>query len=327
MQEKRVNLIVNFGGPRDLTEIREFLTALLTDQDVIRTSFPPFIHRWIFQRVAKKRAEKIKVDYEMIGGGSPIYKDTETLAATLRQQIAGPIITFHRYLPKTHAAFVKEIEQYVDAEEIRVFPMFPQFSYATTGSIARWFSEHLSKEIVNKMRWIKSYPADLGYVTSFQACIRNFLNENALEEEKTILLFSAHGLPQKFITTGDVYQKECEQSFENIAKAFPKALCKLTYQSKFGRGEWIRPYTNESCEEIGDWGNGYSTVVFIPLSFTSDHIETLFEVEKLYLPICRDKGLIALRAPALNQSPDWIEAIRSILEEGDCVENRELVRA
>src|SRR5690348_11130362 len=77
-------LLVNFGGPRDLSEIPSFLTSLLSDRDVIRTWFPTFFHNWFFGRIARKRSLKVKLDYEEIGGRSPIYFDTEALAAALR---------------------------------------------------------------------------------------------------------------------------------------------------------------------------------------------------------------------------------------------------
>lgn len=133
-------LIINFGGPRNLKEVEGFLKELLTDQEVIRTPFPSFIHRLLFTRIAKKRALKVIPEYEKIGGRSPIYEDTEKMAATLQKYVKAPVLTFHRYLPETHACFLSAIKQIPKDHQIRVFPMFPQFSYATTGSIALFFS-------------------------------------------------------------------------------------------------------------------------------------------------------------------------------------------
>ena len=134
-------LLVNFGGPRSLDEISPFLTALLTDRDVIDSKLPNFLHHLLFSRIAKKRAIQVKEDYAKIGGRSPIFEDTEKLAELLATSTGQPIFTFHRYLPSTHAASVTSIE--ASKGPIKVFPLFPQFSYATTGSIARWFSHHL----------------------------------------------------------------------------------------------------------------------------------------------------------------------------------------
>ncbi|HEX2583336.1 MAG TPA: ferrochelatase [Chlamydiales bacterium] len=300
-----IDLLVNFGGPRHLDEIAPFLTALLTDRDVIRTRFPGFFQTWLFAQIAKKRAVKIRGDYEKIGGKSPIYFDTEIVAEKLGA------MTFHRYLPATHKQSLQQIEA-CPLPLIRVLPLFPQFSYVTTGSIARFFRKNLSPRTLNKLRWIHSYAAHPAFIASYQRRIRNFLQQRQIQEEECILLFSAHGIPRSFIESGDIYESECRHSFEAVREAFPKATCRLSYQSKFGRGEWIRPYTDESCEAVLSWGEGRRQIVIVPISFTSDHIETLFEIEELYLPILRNKGLAAHRCPALNLETDWIAALREI---------------
>lgn len=322
--KKEGYVLVNFGGPRSIEEIALFLKALLTDQEVIRTQLPKPLHNFIFTRVAKQRAKKIAVDYELIGGKSPIFDDTEKLKKELEEKLHCPIVTFHRYLPSTHALFLKEIACLEG--NIRIFPLFPQFSYATTGSIARWFDEHLCGQIVNRMRWVKSYAGHPAFINSWCDNIRAFLKGRNLKEEETILLFSSHGIPKKFVCTGDIYQSECELSFYRISKQFPRALSKLSYQSKFGKGEWLRPYTDEICEDILSWQAEKKQVVFVPLSFTSDHIETLYEIEKLYLPIIEEKGLKAYRCPAINSSNSWAKSVELILGDSDLLSNQMLLR-
>lgn len=307
-------LLVNFGGPRYLDEIFPFLKELLCDRDVVWTNLPSIIHRFLFSTIAYRRAKKIRTDYELIGGKSPIYFDTEKLAEKLSEKLQTRILTFHRYLPKTHANSLKEIENCA-TEQIRILPLFPQFTFATSGSIARFFSDTLSKRTVQKLRWIPSYPDHPLYINAFQQKIRGFLNEKNLREEETLLLFSAHGVPKTFIETGDPYQAECERTFQGILKTFPKVLGKLCYQSKFGKGEWIQPYTNEVCEGITKINQGRQNIVFIPLSFTSDHIETLFEVDYQYLPLIQKNNLNAYRCPALNLEPNWIDALSSLFLE------------
>ena len=312
-------LLVNFGGPRNLDEVAPFLTALLCDPDVIRTRFPPFIHRWLFGRVARKRALKVRHDYEQIGGRSPIYFDTELIAKALSKRLDAPVHTFHRYLPSTHSHSLGQIKE---PKHLKVLPLFPQFSYATTGSIARYFSRHFPKGLL----WIKSYAAHPAFLAAYQRRISDFLSEKGLRQEETILLFSAHGLPQAFVEEGDIYESECRLSYEGVMKAFPLALGRLSYQSKFGPGEWLRPYTDEVCEQVLNWHEGRKSVVFVPISFTSDHIETLFEIEKLYLPIIASKGLNAYRCPALNVEPYWMDALAEIVQESNLCNNQMLIR-
>lgn len=323
---KTAYLLVNFGGPRNLNEVEEFLIELLTDQEVIRTSLPAFLHRLLFTRVAKKRAKKVIPDYALIGGKSPIFEDTEVIAERVGKILNSEVMVFHRYLPKMHGEFIEKMEHLHEVDEIRVLPLFPQFSYATTGSIALWFSKHLPLRIVDKMNWIKSYPNHPLYLRALEACLRDFLKGADLCEEKCVLLFSAHGLPKRYIHTGDSYEQECRLTFEHLKSRFSKALSLLSYQSRFGKEEWIRPYTDEVCKEIGIWAQGRKNVVVIPLSFTSDHIETLYEIEKLYLPVIYEQGIQSYRCPALNRRADWLQAIAAIFSEKEGLANANLLR-
>lgn len=318
-------LIVNFGGPRDLSEIYPFLRELLADQDVVRTGMPQWLHNRLFRRIAKKRSTKVAAEYSSMGGRSPIHSDTEAVAEEVARRFNGDVLTFHRYLPATHDAFCKAIEE-LDVDQITVFPMFPQFTYATTGSIARWFDRHLPARVTAKMRWIKSYPTHPSFVASYQAVIREEMEREGIDEKELCLLFSAHGIPQKFVTDGDLYLDECRTSFEAIAAGFPEAISKLAFQSKFGPGEWLRPYTSDVCSEAESWCEERKRVLFVPLSFTSDHIETLCEIENDYIPILREKGYVATRVPALNRRGDWVEAIRQIVDETTPCGNQMLIR-
>lgn len=313
MMSKNGYIIANFGGPRNLKEIEPFLRALLTDKDVIQTKLPQFVQNIIFGNVAQKRAQIIAQDYAKIGGGSPIWSDTEYVAHHLRPKIEGPILTFHRYLPATHSTFVEQINQ-MDCNKILVFPMFPQFTYATTGSIARFFLKKLSSSTLKKLRWVKSYPTHPAFIQSFENAMRDFLLQVGLKENELFLIFSAHGLPQSFIDHGDLYSYECQLTFEQLMSRFPKAEGKLCYQSKFGRGEWIKPYTIDLCQQIKSYTER-KYCLFVPLSFTSDHIETLFEIEEQYMPIISAQGLHPFRLPALGRRTDWIDAIPQILSD------------
>lgn len=318
-------LLVNFGGPRHLEEIEEFLQELLTDKEVIRTPFPLFLHRYLFSKVAKKRSSKIAPDYALIGGKSPIYEDTEEIARKVGERLGKEVLTFHRYLPKTHSLFLEKIES-VREQEIRIFPMFPQFSYATTGSIALWFAQHLKPKTVQKMSWIRSYPSHPQYLQAMQQCLREFLITHQIKEEETFLLFSAHGLPQKFICSGDIYEQECRLTFKALKERFPSAHSILSYQSQFGKEEWIRPYTVDVCKNIKEYSQGRQKGVIVPLSFSSDHIETLYEIEYQYVPMIRKQEIEIHRCPALNQRQDWIETITTLFQQNERVSNQTLLR-
>lgn len=318
-------ILVNFGGPRDLGEIEEFLIELLTDQEVVRSDMRPLFHRWLFTKIAKKRAKKVAADYRLIGGRSPIHEDTERLAERLRERLGAVVLPFHRYLPKTHGAFLEKVKSYGDVPW-RVFPLFPQFSYATTGSAAKFFLERLPGSTVSNMRWIKSYPAHASFIELHVKRIRRFMQERGIEESQCTLLFSAHGVPEKFIASGDLYLDECQSSFQEVMRHFPESLGKLSFQSIFGKEKWIEPYTKEMCETVLEWNEGRPHLICIPISFTSDHIETLYEIEHEYIPLLKERGVLASRLDAFAIDDEWVEAISHIIESKDLTNTMMLVR-
>ena len=305
-------LLVNFGGPRDLNEVYSFLKELLSDQELLRTPFPPFLHRLLFSYVAKKRSKKIAKDYEEIGGKSPIYFDTEVLREELEKIFNQKILTFHRYLPNTHEDSLEAIEK-EPSKEILVFPFFPQFSTATTGSIATFFHQRLSSKSFQKLRWIRSYPEHPSFVTCYKKRIETLMEKEKILEKDCYLLFSAHGVPLSFIQKGDSYEKECIASFQAISSFFPQAKKVLSYQSKFGPGKWLEPSTETIASTLDPEDKKWCIIV--PLSFTSDHIETLFEIEKLYVPLLKNRFSQVLRCPSFNQDPDWLLAIYQLIDE------------
>ena len=302
-------LLVNFGGPRSLDEVEPFLKALFTDRDVIRTRFPNWLHRFIFQRVAKKRAIRVRKEYAHMGGRSPIYEDTETLARLLAAKTGRKVVAFHRYLPETHAAIT---------EPALVLPLFPQFSYATTGSIARLLARHTN----NRLLWLKSYAAHPAFIRAYAQRVRSFLQQHNLLEEETILLCSAHGLPKSFIDEGDPYETECQLSFRALLSHFPRAHGHLAYQSKVGTEEWLTPATEVACKQIPPQKNA----IIVPITFTSDHIETLVEIEQQYIPLLAQRGMRALRCPALNLESYWIDALAELAQETNLCTTQMLIR-
>lgn len=314
-------VLVNFGGPRNLHEVESFLKELLCDQDVVRTNFPQLIHKLLFRQIAKKRSVRVKEDYEGIGGKSPIYEDTERLKRHLESVYKLPVMTFHRYLPALHKEFLEIINK-SKLNNLLVFPLFPQFSFATTGSCARFFESNICARVLETMSWIPSYETHPAFIQAYKKNIERLLEEKGLKEEDVCLLYSCHGVPRKFICFQDPYEKQCERSMKALKVFFPKADHMLAYQSKFGKGLWLKPYTSDLVEEIS-WLKK-KIVLFIPLSFTSDHIETLFEIEEQYLKPLSEKGIEAYRVNAIHEDFSWVEDLLS--NSSTYVSNAMLVR-
>lgn len=300
-------VLVNFGGPRNQDEVYPFLKALLCDQDVIQTGFIKPFHDLLFSYIAKKRSKTVKEDYQEIGGASPIFFDTEKLAVELEKEFERPFICFHRYLPATHQEFFQKINQFKD-KKILCIPMFPQFSFATTGSCARFFEQNLCGRLLENIQWIPSYATHSAFINAYSAQIKKVCLDNQLSLDQVCLFTSFHGVPRKFICFNDPYENHCQASFNALKAQFPESEHILAYQSKFGKGEWLRPYTIDLVENEPIW-DASKHVLFVPLSFTSDHIETLFEVQEQYIEPLLKKGLKALRVPSLQGQSHWLYEI------------------
>jgi len=322
---EKIVILANFGGPRCEKELTPFLIELLTDPDVIQTSLPSFLQKWLFTRVAKKRAKIMKEEYQKMGGRSPLFQDTNRLAFLLQETLGIEVVAFHRYLPATHLDFFAKIERKNPAT-VQVLPLFPQFSYSTTGSIARLFSKKFSTNIQEKLAWIPSYATHPGYIQAEVNLIQSFLEEHNLSCKDTFLLFSCHGLPKEYVEQGDPYESQCLSSFEEIMRFFPEFSGTVSYQSQFGKKEWLRPYTEDFCKNPSSYLKGQKNVVVIPLSFTSDHLETLVEIEEQYIPLLKKQHLFAYRCPALNFSKTWIKTLPLLLQDGLFEKNETLIR-
>lgn len=280
-------ILVSFGGPRSLKEVRPFLRELLCDQEMVRTPLPRWLHCALFSCIANRRAPSLAKKYRLIGGKSPIAYDTEKLARGLSQDV----LPFYRYLPATHSAFLEKLTAYSNEKELVAVTLYPQYSITTTGSAKQWIKHHAPPHLFSKIRWIDSYATHPAFVQGWVKQIRFLLEKEGIDEAHATLLFSAHSLPQSVIAQGDPYQTECTASYQAVAQAFPKAHTLLAYQSRPSRGRWLGPSTESICRTAPLRPH----VLIIPIAFTTDHIETLYEIEYEYFPLLKERGLIPHR--------------------------------
>ncbi|WP_201456620.1 ferrochelatase [Chlamydia sp. 17-3921] len=312
-------ILANFGGPRNAEELEIFLTSLLTDKDVTGKILPSFLHKKFFSFIAKKRAPKVLPQYLSLNNWSPIYNDTEVLAQLLARILETPVISFHRYLPETHKKTLESLQK-LNPQSIVGIPLFPHFTYAVTGSIARFF--HLQVPQYN-ITWISQFGSHTSFVSCMEQHIRNFLKTNQIQEQQCCFLFTAHGLPQRFIRQGDPYQKQCENSFSAISNRFSKTESFLCYQSKFGLGQWLKPSTKKLSYELESQKH---YVLIIPFGFVSDHLETLYEIDKEYVPALQSRGYKALRLPAIQSFPLWSQTLADIIKSSTPLELEFLIK-
>jgi ferrochelatase len=192
-------------------------------------------------------------------------------------------------------------------------PLYPQYCGATTGSslkdLARWLRRAGCAFPVTEVR---SYPDHPKYVAALAETVSRSIGEAG--RDGTFLLFSAHGVPQSLIDGGDPYRDETERTVAAVMRSFPGASHSLSWQSRAGRAVWLSPDTVEEVSRLAR--EGVRKLVVVPVSFVSDHIETLHEIDIRLAAHARQMGIQSfLRAPAMNDSPQFIDALREIVLE------------
>ena len=308
-------VLLNMGGPDSLSAVRPFLARLFSDRDLIRLP-ASFLTQPVFAwLVSGLRARKVKRYYEEIGGGSPIGPLTELQRAALETALRETGGNFRVYVAMRywhplakHA--VLEMKEDGVAHAIAL-PLYPQYFAATTGSSL--------KDLKGWIRWagaaiplreIRSYPDHPGYIAALSEKVAETLQ--GAGPGATHLLFSAHGVPKSFIDGGDPYQEEIGRTVAAVMRRFPGVPHSIAYQSRAGRAQWLAP---DSVTEVVRLGKeGLDTLVVVPVSFVSDHIETLHELDIRLKDTAAQAGIRTfLRVPALNDSPVFIRALKEIV--------------
>ena len=314
-------LLLNLGGPEQLSDVRPFLYNLFSDPEIIRLPF-----RWLQKPLAwfisSSRAKKSQENYRQIGGGSPLRRITEEQGQALEQDLrskgldATVYVGMRYWHPFTEEA-VAQIKQ-DDVEDLVVLPLYPQFSISTSGSSFR-ILEDLWKEdpALQKINYtvIPSWYKRPGYVESMAELVRKEVDQCANPDEATVF-FSAHGVPVSYVTeAGDPYQAEIENCTALIMQALNRPNPHvLAYQSRVGPIEWLQPYTEDELVALGE--KGTEEIVVVPVSFISEHIETLQEIDMEYREIALESGIKQFRrVPALNTYPKFIDDLGNMTVE------------
>eukprot|EP00741_Cyanophora_paradoxa_P008866 tig00001388_g8583.t1 len=315
-------LLLNLGGPERLEDVRPFLYNLFADPDIIRLPLP-FLQKPLGYLISTVRSKKSQEAYKSIGGGSPIRRITEAQAAelvdTLRERglkNAKVYVGMRYWHPYTDEA-IEEIKR-DGITKLVVLPLYPQFSISTSGSSFRqleklWQEDPALADI--EMTVIPSYPTRAGYVKAQADLIRKEL-EQFPDPEAAHIFFSAHGVPQSYVEqAGDPYQREVEECVEAIMRELNvENKFTLAYQSRVGPVEWLKPYTEDTIEALG--AKGIKDLCVIPISFVSEHIETLEEIDQEYRELAEENGVERWRrVPALDTYPAFIEDLASMVEE------------
>lgn len=319
--EERVGvLLLNLGGPETLDDVQPFLYNLFADPDIIRLP-PPLqgLQKPIASFISTARAPKSKEGYAAIGGGSPLRRITneqaDALAAALgrKGQDARVYVAMRYWHPFTEDA-IEQIKQ-DRVTRLVVLPLYPQFSISTSGSSLRLLEQLFRQDsYLSSMQHtvIPSWYQRRGYVTAMADLIQAEVEQATFErKEEANIFFSAHGVPQSYVNeAGDPYKEEMEQCVSLIVKELRGRGVQnpytLAYQSRVGPVEWLKPYTDATIRELGQ--QKVHALVAVPISFVSEHIETLEEIDCEYRELAEEVGIEGwARVPALGVNPVFID--------------------
>ncbi|MBE0568425.1 MAG: ferrochelatase [Deltaproteobacteria bacterium] len=308
-------VLLNMGGPDTLNAVRPFLFRLFSDRELIplpagAATQPVFA--WV---VSGLRARKVREYYREIGGGSPIAALTEAQRSALEKSLRETGGNFRVYVGmrywhplSKHAALEMKGDGVTRAIAL---PLYPHYCRATTGSslkdLRRWLHWAGCSFPVTEIR---SYPDHPKYVAALAETVSRAIR--GIDRDGAFLLFSAHGVPKSLVDRGDPYQAETERTVAAVMRSFPGIPHAISYQSRAGRAEWLSPDTVDEVTRLAR--EGVRKMVVVPVSFVSDHIETLHELDIRLAAHAKEMGIQSfLRAPALNDSPAFIDALKDLV--------------
>lgn len=312
-------LLLNLGGPDELEDVGPFLFNLFSDPEIIRIPFRG-LQKPLAWLISTLRTRKSQENYRQIGGGSPLRQITQAQAQSLQEQLkqkgqdAQVYIGMRYWHPFTEEAIARMKRDGID--QLVILPLYPQFSISTSGSSFRLL-ERLWQEdpALNRIEYtvIPSWYQQPGYLQAMAQLIAQEIDQFPNPDEVHIF-FSAHGVPVSYVEeAGDPYQREIEECTNLVMQTLDRPNPHtLAYQSRVGPVEWLKPYTEDAIKKLGT--EGIQDLLVVPISFVSEHIETLQEVDVEYRELAEESGIHNFRrVPALNTHPVFIDSLAQLV--------------
>lgn len=316
--EKPIGLVLlNMGGPDSLAAVEPFLYNLFSDRELIRLPAGALLQKPFARLISHFRAKKVRGNYRMIGGKSPLLDWTQKqaggIAAKLGPQVR-PYVVMRYWQPRA-----EEVLRQMQADGIEqavVLSMYPHYTGATTGSSVNDFKRTaasvfpaLSYSVIEQ--WY-DWP---GYLDALAARVHQALETfHELMRDQVQIVFSAHALPQKFIDRGDPYRDHVMATVQGVMARVGDYGWHLGFQSRSGPVEWMAPETTEVMDRLA--AQGHDSLVIVPISFVCDHIETLHEIDIEYREHAERHGIRRFElAPSLNAGDDFLTAMADLVKD------------
>ncbi|HWR58414.1 MAG TPA: ferrochelatase [Thermodesulfovibrionales bacterium] len=318
-------LLLNLGGPDSLEAVRPFLFNLFADRTIIKLG-PPFLQKPLAWLISGLRCGKTEDMYRQIGGKSPLLDITSAQAKALEEALREntkleiPNLDFRVYVGMRYwHPFIEDAVKQMHDEGIREvlgLSLYPHYSLATTGSAVSRFNEAV-KQFSMSSSCISSWFRHPLYIDALVAGIRKGMASFASAQHgegagsgDAEVLFSAHGLPLSIVKSGDPYVSHIQATIDEVTKKID-VRWHLSYQSKSGPVKWLGPSTDDKMRELAE--RGVRDLLVVPISFVSDHIETLYEIDILYKKMASGLGMRLARTESLNTQPLFINALKDLV--------------
>ncbi len=316
--DKIAVVLFNLGGPDSLEAIEPFLYNLFQDRDIFKI---PFGQKLFAKIISRRRAPKVREEYKLIGGKSPINEWTEKQRVLLSEKLKSGLNNFDfdvfvamRYWHPLTDETIKCIEKN-DYEKIILLPLYPHYSISTTGSSFNEWKRHY-RNSEKKLIYINNYFNHPSYIKAINQRIdETLLRFPAEVRDKIQLVFSAHGTPMSMVRGGDPYSHHIKETVNLVMKernnSHESHLC---FQSKVGPVKWLEPGTDKMIEHLA--AEGKKHLLIIPISFVSDHVETLFELDIEYRHVAEKvkiENYIVMQG--LNDSELFIKLLYELIRE------------
>src|SRR6476660_3666584 len=317
MAQKKVGVVLfQLGGPDSLDAIDPFLYNLFCDPDIIDFPFARIARQPLAKLISTTRAKKVAHHYAEIGGKSPLLEFTrrqsQALESALRQDLDAKVVIAMRYWHPLTSEAIAELERFAP-DELVLLPLYPQFSKTTTqSSVNEWNRRFHANGWRPRVHLVPEFHEDENYIDSVVQCINACLAgyEHTADLD---MVFSAHSVPCAVIDAGDPYQRQIGRTVDLVWQQgnWP-ARRHICYQSKVGASKWLQPSMHATIKQLA--ANGSKHILVVPLSFVSDHVETLHEIDIEHREQARSLGIEDYRMlPGLNDDPSFIDALASLV--------------
>jgi ferrochelatase len=308
-------VLMSLGGPDSLDAVTPFLYNLFSDPAIIR--LPAALRLPVARLIAWRRAPTARQIYARLGGRSPLLANTEGQARALEAALGPGFRCFvaMRYWHPLSEETARAVAEFAP-DRVVCLPLYPQFSTTTTASsLQAWHRAAARVGLAAPVHTICCYPAADGFVQALAARIEAVFDGASAISRPPRLLLTAHGLPKKIVAAGDPYPKQVEATAAAVVAALdrPGLNWRVCYQSRVGPLEWIGPATDD---EIRRAGAERVPLVIAPISFVSEHSETLVELDLDYRDLAEKCGVPDYRrVPTVGDDPEFIGALAALVHD------------